>query len=298
MPNESRYLRSLLSQLIRLQFLLPQQLTLQQRTPLLNLIGRPIWLHLNQTPRAGLRLPAILLRQTLDLLRPPLGLEIRRAGLKTFPLNKHLLPQNRSQFRRLPLLEMDSMKSITVIVDATAHKANIVVEVIAAIEAAVVVKAVTEAIVMEMAGTEVTVGKAAIKVIVVEMVAIQVERLVTKAIVEEMVAIEAIVAKAVDIAPVEITGVNVVIGEEVKAIVVGAGAEEEAIEEAIVGAAANLDHKTINSANLLPPPFLVGRLYIKQHLAIFPNRLLQTQAGSLHPTYIPKPKTTEYFSKK
>lgn len=192
-----------------------------------------------------MRLPAILLRQTLGLLRPPLGLEIRRAGLKTFLLNKHLLPQNRRQFRRLPLPEMDSMKFITVIVGATAHKANTVVEDIVAIEAAVVVKAATEAIVMEMAGTEVIVGKAATKVIVVGMVAIQAERLVTKAIVEEMVAIEAIVAKAVDIAPVEITEVTVVIGEEVMAIVAGAEAEEEAIEEVIVDAAANLDHKTV-----------------------------------------------------
>lgn len=151
------------------------------------------------------------------------------------------------------------MKSITVIVDATAHKANTVVEVIADIEAAVVVKAATEAIAMEMVGTEATVGKAATKVIVVEMVGIQAERLVTKAIVEEMAAIEAIVAKAVGIAPVEITGVTVVIGEEVRAIVVGAEVEEEAIEEAIVGAVVNLGHKTIKSANLLLPAFLVGQ---------------------------------------
>lgn len=136
------------------------------------------------------------------------------------------------------------MKSIIAIVDATAHKANTVVEAIAAIEATVVVKAATEAIGMEMAGTEATVGKAAIKVVVVEMVATQAERLVTKAIVEETAAIEAIVAKAVDIAPVEIIGVTVVIGEEVRAIVVGVEVEE-VIEEAIVDAVANLDHKTI-----------------------------------------------------
>lgn len=86
------------------------------------------------------------------------------------------------------------------------------------------------------------------------------ERVVTKAIVEEMVAI---VAKAVDIVPVEVIGVTVVIGEEVKAIVAGVEAEEEAIEEAIVDAAANLDHKTITSTNLLP---LADRFYIKHTL--------------------------------
>lgn len=254
---------------------------LQQRTPLLNLTGGPNWLHLNLTLRAGLRFPEILLRQTLDLLRPPLGLEIRRAGLKMFPFNKHPLSQKQPQFRPVPLLEMGSMRFITVIVDASALKANTVVGVIAALEGAVVVKAAIEAIVTEMAVTEATVQKVDTTVIVVEMVAIQAERVVTKAIVgetvatkaiveqtvatkvtveervvtkaivEEMVAIEAIVAKAVDIAPVEITGVTVVIGEEVKAIVAGVEVEG-AIEEAIVDAAANLDHKTITSANLLP----------------------------------------------
>lgn len=176
------------------------------------------------------------------------------------------------------------MKSITVIVGATAHKANTVVEVIAAIEAAVVVKAATEAIVMEMAGTEVIVGKVATRVIAVGMVAIQAERLVIKGIVEEMAAIEAIVAKAVDIAPVEITGVTVVIGEEVMAIVAGAEAGEEAIEEVIVDAAANLDHKNGQVSQPASPgfprwPYLLKTTpsHLPQPLASNPSRDLCIQ---------------------
>lgn len=65
-----------------------------------------------------MRFPEILLRQTLDLLRPPLGLEIRRAGLKMFPSKKHPLSQKQPQFRPVPLPEMGSLRFITVIVDA------------------------------------------------------------------------------------------------------------------------------------------------------------------------------------
>lgn len=249
---------------------------------LLKLTGRPNWLHLNLTLRAGLRFLETLLRQIQDLLRPLLGLEIRRAGLKMFPLNKHPPSQQQPQFRPVLLLEMGSMRFITVIVDASALKANTVAGVIAALEVAVVVKAAIEAIVTGMAVTEATVQKADTTVIVVEMVAIQAERVVTKAIagetvatkaiveetvstmatveervvtkaiVEEMVVIGAIVGREVDIALVEITGVTVVIGEEVKGFVAGVGVEEEAIEEAIVDAAVNLGHKKIMSANLLP----------------------------------------------
>lgn len=214
------------------------------------------------------------------------------------------------------------MKSITVIVDATALKANTVAGVIAALEGAVVLKVAIEAIVMEMAFTEATVQKADTKVIVVGMVAIQAERVVTKAIVEgtvatkaiveetvatkatveetvvtkaiveEMVAIEAIVVKAVDIALVEITKVTVVIGEEVKAIVAGVEAEEEAIEEAIVDAAANLDHKTITSAHCFPglPRWpLLHNCHLLRSLA-------QVHAGSFTRNILSKAKTTENFS--
>ena len=197
MPNESRYLKSLVTQLIRLQFLLPQQLILQQRMPLLSLTGRPNWLHLNLTLRAGLRFPEILLRQTLELLRLPLGLAIRRAGLKMFQLNKHPLSQKQPQFRPLPLPEMGSMRFITVIEDASALKANSVAGVFVALVGAVVVKAAIEAIVTEMAVTEATVQKADTTVIVVEIVAIQAERVVTKATVEETVATKAIVEETV-----------------------------------------------------------------------------------------------------